>query len=205
MTLPRRDQLLECNTAKESLRDFQETWCKRCVNPECTRSMFGQSRFDVRVNTWEDRLFKNPPRMDSSDPLYNLIAGKKFLTIETGRAPEIRGWVDPSEPVEEPVRVEVPPVKTVPTVVTPTVVTPTVVAAPEKAPSSVRQATVEPAPTRPPDRGTESFPINTQFQGGRMLNGVRGQQAPPRDPWAAPTPAENIVPVGGRVKFKGGG
>ena len=189
MPASRRDQLAECNTERQPIAEFKEAWCGRCVNPECTRSLFGQSRFDLRVNTWEDRLFKNPPKMDARDPRYKEIAGKRFLSLDVGPAPELRSWVDPSQ---DPAPIQVVQVG-VPKVAEPVVAEPVSVPTPE-----VPKVSPEPVLT-------EISSINTPFQGGRMLSGVNRPQAAPKDPWSAPTPAENVVPVGGRVKFKGSG
>jgi len=101
----RRDLLRECNDKGAPLDEFQTGFCSRCVNPECSRSLYGQTRFDLRVNTWEDRLFSKVPQMDPSDPRFRTISGQKFLTLDTGRVPEIRGsWDDPRDlaPTETP-------------------------------------------------------------------------------------------------------
>lgn len=203
MKASRRDLLSECNNTQEPLDSFQEGWCRRCINPECTRSLFGQSRFDVRVNTWEDRLFKNPPRMDSADPLFKIISGKKFLSIDTSQPPEIRSWVDPDQTSNVVPRQELKATKVVETPPPPPVPAPSIPEPPALNPVEV----VEPKKVEPKtNSGTPEFlSMNTTFQGGRMLSGVRGSQTVPRDPWSAPEPAENIVPIGGRVKFKGSG
>jgi len=186
MTAQRRDLLAECNTERLALPEFQDGWCRRCINPECGRSLFGQSRFDLRVNTWQDRLFKNPPRMDERDPRFKTIAGQRFLSIDTSAPPEVRSWVDPLEgPKPEPVVVVAPPPP-----------------APEPAP----QATTPVAPPEPPKPPPPDFlSMNVPSQAGKMLSGVRSPMPVPRDPWEAPSTPENMVPVGGRVKLRGSG
>lgn len=185
MTAQRRDLLAECNTERIALPEFQEGWCRRCINPECGRSLFGQSRFDLRVNTWQDRLFANPTRMDPSDPRFKVIASQRFLSVDTGAPPEVRSWVDPLAAAPKPV-----------------VVTPLApVAAPTPEPVVVpvsEPVTPEPAPA-------EIFSMNAPSQSGRMLSGVKSPQTLSRDPWAAPEPAANVVPVGGRVRLRGPG
>lgn len=207
----RRDQLAECNTDRQPLDEFQAGWCGRCVNPECTRSLYGQTRFDLRVNSWEERLFRNPPRMDPSDPRYRDIAGKRFLTVDVGPAPEIRSWVDPLQAAPEPTGMVVVP--------TPTPI-PKPAPLPETAPVSlevvgnpeppspppvpvVSSQPTPPVPVVPPqeERRSEFFPLNTIPQGGRMLSGVKKEERPARDPWAVPEVAENVIPVGGRVRL----
>jgi len=199
----RRDLLAECNTENEALPVFFEGWCKRCVNPECTRSLYGQSRFDIRVNSWEDRLFKNPPRMDSKDPRFKEISGKRFLTVDMSAPPEVRSWVDPVAATEPAPRAPVVALAPEPVVV------PELpkVNAPEPQPVVDSTTAVRPstpfvgAVVRP-----EVLSMNAQSQGGMMLSGVKPQQAAPvKDPWAAPEPAENVIPVGGRVKLGGSG
>lgn len=93
----RLDQYKECNDQKIPLKDFQLQFCSRCVQPECTRSQYGKSRFDQRVTTWESRLFLDVPRMDSSDPRLQVIQAKNFHEINMGRVPEVQGWVDPRD------------------------------------------------------------------------------------------------------------
>lgn len=199
----RRDLLGECNTERLPLNEFNEGWCRRCVNPECSRSLFGQSRFDLRVNSWEDRLFLNPPRMDPSDPRYDLVSKQKFLSIDTSAPPEIRSWVDPmAQPMHEPtphfiepkVKPAPPALKSEP---------PPVVS---EEPSVPSQALAPRPQVSSPTIRPEVLSMNAPNQGGKMLSGVRNPQpVPPRDPWAAPEPAENVIPVGGRVKLKGSG
>lgn len=196
MTAQRRDLLAECNTERLALPEFQDGWCRRCINPECGRSLFGQSRFDLRVNTWQDRLFQNPPRMDESDPRFKTIASQRFLSIDTSAPPEVRSWVDPLDaPKPEPVVVAAPP----PPAPEPVPAPP---AAPEPAPQAVEPA-APPEPPKPPP--ADFLSMNAPSQAGKMLSGVRSPQPTPRDPWAAPEPAENVVPVGGRVKLRGSG
>src|SRR5690606_19815310 len=99
----RRDYLPVCNDKGVPLPEFQATFCVRCVQPECSRSRAG-GLFESRVASWEDRLFKNPPRMSKSDPLHAAIAAKRFIEIDVGRVPEVGGrsdWIDPRS-LEEP-------------------------------------------------------------------------------------------------------
>src|ERR1051325_467081 len=99
----RRDFLSVCNDQGVPLPDFQAWFCVRCVQPECSRSRAG-GLFETRVATWEDRLFKNPPRMPKDDPLYSTIAARRFIDIDPTRIPEVNGrldWVDPRG-LEEP-------------------------------------------------------------------------------------------------------
>ena len=95
------DYLRECNDHQVPIEDFQGAFCIRCFQPECSRSQYGKSKFDTRVSTWAERLFLNVPRLDPHDPRYGAIAEQKFLTLDTGRTPEVSSWVDPNEPQQE--------------------------------------------------------------------------------------------------------
>jgi hypothetical protein len=168
-----RDLYGECNDKEMPLVEFQAGWCSRCMSPECTRSLHGKTRFDVRTETWLERLFLHPPTMAADDPRYAGIAAKKFLTIDMGRTPEVRSdWVDPNALVQ-PVEVGPP-----------------------------AEIAVVSAPIPTPAQG--NVLRNAPDQSGTVLPG--GPAQAPRDPWRAPAPAENLVPVGGTVRFgKGSG
>ena len=184
---PRRDLLRECNDRQAPLDEFQAGFCGRCINPECTRSLFGQSKFDVRVNTWEERLFTDVPKMDTHDERFAAIAGKRFLTFDTGRTPEIRtDWVDPRDVPQEPVIIKE---------ATPSTPEPS----PEPSP------VVKPVPHAPSRVPVHLLRANTAVSSGVMV-GEAPPSAPPRDPWATPEPSKDlIVPVGSRVKMGGTG
>ena len=194
-----RDLLRECNDKQAPLDDFQTGFCSRCINPECTRSLYGQSRFDLRVNTWEDRLFKNVPKMDSQDPRFQPIAGKKFLTIDTGRTPEVRtsSWADPRDLQDEPANRPTPPV-------TPQGMPMVPVAVMDLTPSPTESPLQEAPQAQPRSPGrvpTHLLLSNTLSRQGQMIGG-QPEAAAPRDPWATPEPPKDpVVPVGSRVKM----
>lgn len=77
----RRDNLSECNNLKVPVEDFKLFWCNRCLQPECTRSLYGKTKFEQRVTTWLDRLFLNVPRMDTGDPRFSDISRKEFHPV----------------------------------------------------------------------------------------------------------------------------
>ena len=193
MSASRRDLLGECNIGQFPLDVFQSQCCSGCFNPECSRSLFGQSRFDLRVGQWEKALFTDVSRMSPDDPRYNSLAGKKFLTIDTGRTPEIRSdWVDPRD-----VSRETPPIQASPV---PIQVSPPVESAPqvpEPLPIPAQQSTGVP---------TQLLLANTPASSGIMLASAPAKPlaTPSRDPWATPeAPKDPVVPVGGRVKLGG--
>jgi len=188
----RRDFLSVCNDQGIPLTDFQTTFCVRCVQPECSRSRAG-GLFETRVATWQERLL-SPPRMAKDDPLYVALAAKRFIEIDTGPIPEVRGpaeWLDPRAiPDQLPAPVERPrPAKPPPN--------------PPAQPS---------APGEAPRAGVSRAPLNTPFVQGRMLDGAPAA-APKPDRWAVDpatpaTPSEAagapIVKVGAKIKFGGG-
>lgn len=196
----RRDYLAVCNNLGVPLPEFQETFCVRCVQPQCSRSKAG-GLFDTRVATWRDRLFVNPPRMSEEDPRYAGISTKMFREIDVGgRVPEVgralggSAWVDPlaldgsrSEPKLSPRAAAPAPVTAAPTV---------------EAASSPTAAPVE-------RRGPRA-PVNTPFVQGTMI-GAAVSPKPVADPWgpalvepAPPTPSGKVISPGARIRFRGG-
>lgn len=112
----RRDLYSECNVDGAPVDVFTAECCIRCVSPECTRSSKG-GKFELRVSTWEDRLFRNPPQMNPSDPRYARIANQRFVGIDAGPVPEVRstGWVSTATPNESaPVPAPLPQPKPAP-------------------------------------------------------------------------------------------
>src|SRR5689334_9448477 len=91
----KRDHLQLCNEANIPMQEFTAGWCSRCFQSECTRSIFGKSKFDARVQNWEDRLFRSVPRIDPSDGRAQGIA-KKFLDVPN-QTQGASAWVDPRD------------------------------------------------------------------------------------------------------------
>lgn len=187
-TVDKRDYLGECNDHAVLPDDFRLTFCVRCVQPECSRSIVSNSQFEARVSTWAERLFLNVPRLDPSDPRYQPLATQKFVTIDVGRPHEVQGWIDPLEPQPEPAPAPSPPA-------------PEPVPLPEPVPE---QAPSEPkVPARLPRRMVLA---NAPDQSGRMLAGAN--RTPTKDPWASPEPEKNVgtvVSSGARIKLGGSG
>lgn len=90
-----------CELGGLPIPEFQEAFCSRCTQPECTRSLTSTSKFDQRVQNWEERLFIKVPRMSKDDPRYEPIVtmGQKFQTLETSQSSE---WVDPNQMERKP-------------------------------------------------------------------------------------------------------
>lgn len=188
----------ECNEFGVSAQDFEAQFCFRCLQPECSRSQHGKSRFEARIGNWEQRLFTSIPRMPESDPRYITLHTKKFVDIDPGRIPEIgrapAAWIDPRD----------------------------LDVAPESPQSSGQPKNREPEPEAPaplasvaPEAQEEPRPaptavpklMNTPVQQGRMIGGSK--PAPPRDPWEVKAPTETtgikVVKPGARIKIGGSG
>ena len=182
--MTRRDLLGECNDKAVPLDDFQAAWCSRCLSPECSRSLHGQSRFDARVSTWHQRLFEKPALMPVSDPRYAALAAQRFVLYDPN-VPEVRGsWEAPL-----PLVVEAPaPVIEVP-----------------EPPVQVAEAPVEAGPPKDVVESTGKVPataVNTVYT-PRMLAGAK--PSAPKDPWAsAETESDTKVAIGGTVKLGSG-
>lgn len=195
----RRDYLPVCNDQGVPLPDFQAMFCVRCVQPECSRSRSG-GIFETRVSSWEERLFKNPPRLPKSDPLHAALAAKRFIEIDVGRVPEVGGksdWVDPRS-LDEP---EPPP-------------TPR----PRKPKATKAESPREPGETKePPVTRVEGpppprTPLNSAFRQGAVLGDSPAKASKPKDQWAAPVTAKPpagaadppipVVQVGAKIRFK---
>jgi hypothetical protein len=198
----RRDLLSECIQPGTPVDVLTSEWCARCANPECVRSFVGQLKFDRRVQDWEEKLFKNPPRMAPDDPRFKLIVAQKFVTIDTTRTPEIRSdWVDPRdlkepEPAPIPVVTETPVVQAAPPV-----------EAPPAAPSAVEKPpmTTPPKVTTSPRSASAAQSLvgaNAPDQSGKVLRGAPGASTNKNDPWAVPEPpSDEVVQPGATIRM----
>ncbi len=73
------DYTSEClGTFEATESDLRQSHCFRCLRPECEKSSLNTSRFQDRIENWETRLFKSPPRMAPTDPRFLPIAGQRF-------------------------------------------------------------------------------------------------------------------------------
>jgi hypothetical protein len=184
----RRDLLSECIQPGTPVDVLTSEWCSKCGNPECVRSRFGSSKFEHRIQDWEKKLFLEPPMLAPDDPRFAKIVAQKFITLDIGRTPEVRGeWVDPAagkeEPVPEAPKLALPP--------EPAIV---VVQAPEPAP--IPQKPVGPAQKDNQKSYLNLLGANTPNQPGRMLTGgPKPPTLPQADPWSPPEPPapEDIV------------
>ena len=188
MPSDKRDWLHACNSQKVPLEDFKATFCDRCFQVDCTRSLAGSSRFEERVASWKERLFTQVPRMDAQDPRYSQLRAKKFLEINTGPIPEVGGsWVDPRDLDE----------------------TPKISQAQESQALEKTLPAQELEVPNPPEPRPSL--MNTTFQQGQML----GKRQPPaavpvKDAWEVPVKKSSepgsgskVVQPGARIKLGG--
>ena len=182
-----------------------QVWCQRCLSADCSRSQIGrESRFENRVSTWEERLFLDVPRMPEHDPLYKVLSGQGFHTIDAGRVPDVRGtpnWEDPSEVTREaPARFTPSESGPAPAVQPP---------APQADPTPVLgEPPTDVVTPKATTGGGAKGQINTPRQTGVMINRPLTAPAPVPavDPWsvpATPSPAGVVVPKGARIKMGG--
>jgi hypothetical protein len=187
MTVGKQDYIKDCNDQGVSLEDFRLQFCTRCLQPECTRSQHGKSRFDQRVHSWESRLFLDIPRMDGEDPRFVDIRAQKFMDM--GRTPEVQAWVDPQdlvepepEPEPEPNTYEIPK--------TTQIAAETITDLDEQGP--------KPAP---------AAPANTSNRRGQMLGGKKVDVKAPQpvsDPWVPKkAPKGEVVQPGAKIRLGG--
>jgi len=178
--MQRRDLWGECNIQGAPVDVFTAECCLACVNPECTRSNFGHSKFEIRVANWYDHFFAKVPRMSPDDPRYNGIAFQKFIALTQPIA--VNSWVDPRDITEQPV-ISSEPLLTPPKPLEPPVEAPKI-EAPEKALQGQPQAL-----------------LNTSVQQGQMI----GNKPAKTDSWDAPAPTsetENVRVVKSGEKIR---
>jgi len=193
--MEKRDHLKECNNQEVPLEDFKLAFCNRCLQPECHRSTYGLSKFDVRTQTWKERLFDHVPRMTEADPRFSHIKAQKFILIEDRPPPSVNGvtWNDPRDLGES--------LKVAPQNVKPVEV--------KEAPPSTQESLSPPVtvvPVKPSTSGVtrETILLNTPSKGDQFLPGVPVKEptTPKRDPWAVPNnSSEVITKVGATIKL----
>lgn len=196
----RRDQYGECNVVGAPVEVFAEECCKHCINPECTRSAFGKTKFDQRVGNWYERMFSNVPRMDQGDPRFSKINAQRFMAISPSLTVN-SGWVDPRdlvEPAPQIIEVQLP---------TPPIVIPSVKVV--DGPPLVVTLEEALAPTPPPTDKPRVRPqtLNTPVKPGQMIQPPAGQPMPGSS-WDAPVPTMDtqgvrVVKAGAKVKLGG--
>jgi len=193
----RRDFLKECHSqvsqqVKEALPldSFGVAYCSRCLQPECSRSTHGTTRFDQRVANWQERLFLKVPRMDPGDPRFEEISSREFHPVQETLV--VQGWGD-SDPE--------PPKSTPPETLT------EIVSSGEQE----EKPHFQPTPT-PSSISHSVLLMNTRVESEQYLSGApkppgQSDSAKKKNSWGAPeqsTPSEVVVATGATVRFGSG-
>lgn len=192
----RLDLYAECNVEPRAPLDvFTAECCSRCVNPDCSRSHFGGSKFEGRITGWYERLFSNVPRMLPDDPRFGKLAGQKFLLVDPAAPAVTASWVDPRE-LETRLVVPATPLRTEesPALVPPRVEVPEAVSAVVETPEAGPVTT-----SASPDLALKNTPASP----GQML----GNRPKPTAPdWRPPQPSEplpeaRVVKTGAKIRI----
>lgn len=197
------DHFRLCNEHNIPFQDFTIQFCNRCLQPECTRSQHGKSKFEDRVANWHERLFAHPNRLDPTDPRFKDLASKKFLPILPGSPSGPSAWMDPREIESQKVTVPVAQALRTSEKTTNEIVTRY---------TEVLQRAPEPMPPEPPSPPPTANPPtypqlqqNTPSLPRQMIGG--GDPKPPSpvlDPWQPMQPlkpGERLVKPGARIKL----
>ncbi len=192
----------ECNVEGAPIDTFTAECCTWCVNPECTRSSHGKSKFDIRTSTWYDRLFANVPRMDHGDPRFDKISAQRFLAIQPPLEIRSSPWLDPRDVEANQVALQAPAVAPPAAPIEP----------PPHQPEPAQTQTATPAQAPKPSPSREQIQnlstVNTPVQHGRLLTppvGTPHVKAP--SSWDAPVPSSDtegvkVVKPGAKVKLR---
>jgi len=223
--MAKRDWLRECNDQNVPPQEFNQIFCVRCRNPECSRAGYSGSIWADRITTQVERLLENPLFADLTLPQYAKVNANDFpdalrqaLRIEVASK---RGeWELPPEDLDiKAAMVELAGGQATPP-------------QPTKAQAQfsielVEEAEAEPAPERetvrethvthaapPPPDVMKTPPLvlpqrtNTPFPvGGVMLDGSRPpsqaikKETPAVDPWAVPATKDVVVSVGAKIRL----
>jgi hypothetical protein len=88
------DGCMDSISIKSTVEEFKQAFCDVCLNPECVRSAWSNSLWDIRMRRQEGALF-NPNIVDpESDPLFLEIAKKSFDPVSPETKTFYGGWVD---------------------------------------------------------------------------------------------------------------
>lgn len=194
----RLDLYQECNTTQAPVDMFTEQCCSRCVNPDCVRSQYGKSSFDVRTQTWEERLFTQVAKLDQADPRFEKIVNQKFIAYQEPIIVAANADWTKAKPVAELIK-EAPAVILQPP------------PEPVQEPSAPdNPETIEPVQEAPiqekrnlPRLPPEAVQFNTPApQGGVML--PTAPMPTPKSDWTVPEKTEGvrIVKPGAKIKFE---
>lgn len=103
MKSSKNDFLKECMSELPPIPidEFNKGYCLLCGNHDCSRSAANNSKFEIRVNSWKERLFTNVNRANDRDPNFESIRQKKFLPILNNGGPINIETKNDEEPITE--------------------------------------------------------------------------------------------------------
>lgn len=88
---------MESVNVDSTVDEFKQAFCSVCVNPECTRSQWSESKWLQRMIRQEQAL-QNPTIIDpNSDPRFSQHASQDFISVDDKQAQLYGGWVDVKE------------------------------------------------------------------------------------------------------------
>lgn len=184
------DFLRDCMSGFDAvpIDQFNLAWCTKCVNKECSRAQAGQL-FNIRAETWKEKLFTDVKRANEKDPNFAHIFSKPFqlvnadpLTIQSipafpQPAPEVQPIPAP-EPAPMNFKTEEKPVELKEEILE---VVPEIKSVPE--PIQIAQ------PVQPQIIQNLAIPFNTPFSQPVMIKGKA-------------TPNETVIESGGTFTFE---
>ena len=223
----KKDLLQDCNDQRIPPRDFMQTFCVRCRNPECVNAGWANSTWEGRMATQVDRLLINPRIARPEDSRFDPLRAMHFVEVAASLALARRDdpWAGPGVHLAEP-----DPSRVTSEVVE-TAVAKLAEARGKKAPTQISVEREEPLSVSPPVEtipATSESPVvapiskrvpevevvsasraNTEFpEEGVMLDGSRAPSlgvstsTPEDDPWA-PKKKLNVVPKGAKIRMEG--
>lgn len=87
---------MESMPQQGSLEDFKRAFCDVCINPECKRSRFTDSKWVTRMIMQEEALAR-PRFADPNDPAYDYLRSAYFEPVDEQTIKYYGGWVDVRE------------------------------------------------------------------------------------------------------------
>lgn len=99
MSTKSQDFISECMESmpkQGSLEDFTQGFCSVCINPDCKRSRWADSRWMTRMILQEQAL-RQPVFADPDDPKYVHLQNTHFEEVDQETLQYYGGWVDVRE------------------------------------------------------------------------------------------------------------
>lgn len=89
-------ECLESMPQKGSIDDFERAFCDVCINPDCQRSRFTDSKWLTRMILQEEALY-HPVFADPNDPRYDSLRQTRFEPVDEQTVKYYGGWLDVRE------------------------------------------------------------------------------------------------------------